>query len=138
MKKFFVHIMGMDNRRAKYAIVSAQKAHTGRSSAEKMPKNSTAPPSAPNTTKPRSCPSAPRRRKRNTAVPAKRQYRLSSSPVRQGRRRRKGRSRSYSSPAHRPSRMDWPNTSSWLETWFPMVYPNRRLKKPPRPAPSSS
>ncbi len=53
-------------------------------------------------------------------------------------RRRKGRSTSYSTPAARPSRMDWANTSSWWETWFSMCYPNSRLKKPPRLPPWSS
>ncbi|MDY3985162.1 MAG: hypothetical protein SOY89_06385 [Dysosmobacter sp.] len=50
-------------------------------------------------------------------VPAQsRQYRLSSGPVSRGSRSRKARSRSYSTPRRAPSKMDWPNSSSWAET----------------------
>nr|WP_326184810.1 hypothetical protein [uncultured Oscillibacter sp.] len=45
---------------------------------------------------------------------------MSSAAVKRGRRSRKGRSRSYSTPADSPSRMDWANSSSCWETWFPI------------------
>lgn len=95
--------------------MSAQKDHTGRNIAENVQKKSTAPPTAPSSTKPRSWPSARRRRNRNIVLPTARQYRVSSGPVSRGSRSRKGRSRSYSSPADSPSRMDWTNTSSCWE-----------------------
>lgn len=73
MKKFFVHRRGRHKSSAKKASVSAQKAHTGRSSSEKAQKNSTAPPSAPTMIKPRSWPDPRRSRNRNMAPPTVRQ-----------------------------------------------------------------
>ncbi len=112
MKNFLAHSSGRHKSPHKKASVSAQKDQTGRSGPEKAQKNNTAPPRAPTSTKPRSWPSARRSRKRNMAPLTVRQYSPSKSPVKRGARTRKGRSRSYSTPADSPSRMDCPNTSS--------------------------
>ena len=112
MQKILAHRAGRQSILHKKASVSAQKAHKGRKSSEKAQKNSTAPPRAPTSTKPRSCPAPRRSRKRNMTLPTIRQYAPSSTPVNRGARTRKGRSRSYSSPADSPRRMDCPNTSS--------------------------
>ncbi len=73
MQKILVHQTGKQISRHKKASVSAQKAHNGRKGSEKMQKNSTAPPSAPTSIKPRSCPDPRRSRKRNIAHPTVRQ-----------------------------------------------------------------
>ena len=62
-------------------------------------------PTAPSSRYSRSCPCARRSMKRKTAKPAAMQYRMSSADVRRGSRRRKARSRSYSSAAAMPSRI---------------------------------
>ena len=115
MQKFFSHWSGRAHRCRKNARVSTQKSHRGRSREDSRQKNSTAPPRAPNTTYPRSRPSAWRRVKKNSPVPTARQYRASHRAVERGSRSRKARSKSYSSPAARPSSTDWPNRASCLE-----------------------
>ena len=120
MQKFSVQWRGRDIRCRKKATVSTQKSHRGRSSGDSRQKNSTAPPRAPSTTYPRSRPSARRRVKKNSPVPTARQYRVSHRAVERGSRSRKERSRSYSSPAVRPSSTDWPNRASCREIWISM------------------
>ena len=118
MQKFFNHWRGRAIRCRKNAKVSTQKSHTGRSSGDSRQKNSTAPPRAPSTTYPRSRPSAWRRVKKNSPVLTVRQYRASHRAVERGSRSQKARSRSYSSPAARPSSTAWPNRASCLEIWI--------------------
>ena len=73
MQKFFAQRAGKDNKYTKNARVSAQKSQMGRSHWEKAQKNSTAPPTAPNTMKPRSSPPPRSMRKEKAAAPAVRQ-----------------------------------------------------------------
>ncbi len=120
MQKILAHRAGRQSILHKKASVSAQKAHKGRKSSEKAQKNSTAPPRAPTSTKPRSCPAPRRSRKRNMTLPTIRQYAPSSTPVNRGARTRNGRSRSYSRPADSPKRMDCPNTSICWAAWPPI------------------
>ena len=138
MQIVFSQRSGSAARAISWDKVSTQKSHTGRRGADRAQKNTTAPPVMPSSRYSRSSP-ARRSRNRNTALPTLRQYRRSSHTVSRGRRRRKGRSRSYSSPADSPSRMDQAKASSCWETELPMAHhPNSRWKKPPRSPPPSS
>lgn len=103
---------GQTSRCKNSTLRSSQKSQMGRRKAENSMKNTTLPPAAPSRMNPRNCPSACRSTNRDSAPPAVRQYSRSSTPVKLGNRRRTVRSRSYTTPAARPSKMARPKERS--------------------------